>query len=147
MTPPRIRVAALLVREGRVLLVEHEKAGRRYHLLPGGGVDPGEPMGEALRRELREETGLEIAVGELLLASDAIPPDGGRHIVNLVFRAEVTGGRLVQGNDPRMVGVAWHPVAALAALPIFPDYGPTLLEFVGSPEGTGARYLGNLWRP
>jgi len=47
---PRIRVSAILRREGRILLCRHEKAGREYWLLPGGGVDLGESLAEALQR-------------------------------------------------------------------------------------------------
>ncbi|MFP4173447.1 MAG: NUDIX domain-containing protein, partial [Candidatus Hydrogenedentota bacterium] len=60
---PRIRVAAIAVRDGAILLVRHEKHGERYWLLPGGGVDFGETLTEALAREVREETGLAIEVG------------------------------------------------------------------------------------
>ena len=56
---PRIRVSALLRWEGRILLCRHEKAGRgEYWLLPGGGVNGGESLVEALRRELSEEVGV-----------------------------------------------------------------------------------------
>ena len=51
---PRIRVSAILRWQGRVLLCRQEKPGKEYWLLPGGGVDSGETLIEALRRELRK---------------------------------------------------------------------------------------------
>ena len=59
---PRIRVSAILRWQGRVLLCRQEKPGKEYWLLPGGGVDAGESLIEALRRELREELGVEADV-------------------------------------------------------------------------------------
>ena len=54
----RDRAAALVARDGRVLLVERQRDGNRYLVLPGGGVEPGETPAAAARRELAEETGL-----------------------------------------------------------------------------------------
>ena len=56
---PRIRVSAILRWKGRVLLCRHEKPGKEYWLLPGGGVNPGESLIDALRRELAEEIGMD----------------------------------------------------------------------------------------
>ena len=58
MPEPRIRVSAILRWRGRILLLRHEKAGGEVWLLPGGGVQGGESLVRALRRELWEETGL-----------------------------------------------------------------------------------------
>ena len=58
MRTPRVRVAALIRWQERVLLCRQEKPGKEYWLLPGGGVDGGETLDEALRRELGEELGL-----------------------------------------------------------------------------------------
>ena len=58
MMEPRIRVSALLRRGERVLLCRHEKVGRHYWLLPGGGVNGGETLVRALQRELTEELGI-----------------------------------------------------------------------------------------
>ncbi|GAB4246853.1 MAG: NUDIX hydrolase [Thermoleophilia bacterium] len=89
---PDLRVAALIVSEGRVLLVRQAKGGRQYWLLPGGGVERGETLAEALVRELREECGLSISVIEPPYGLvQAISPDGGktRHLVQLIYRARV----------------------------------------------------------
>ena len=58
-TEPRIRVSALLLWRDRILLCRHEKPGKEYWLLPGGGVNSGESLVDALRRELSEEVGLD----------------------------------------------------------------------------------------
>jgi ADP-ribose pyrophosphatase YjhB (NUDIX family) len=55
---PRIRVAAILRWNGRILLLRHEKPSGEVWLLPGGGVRVGESLVSALHRELLEETGL-----------------------------------------------------------------------------------------
>ena len=55
---PRVRVSALLRWHDRVLLCRQEKPGKQYWLLPGGGVDGGESLLDALRRELAEELGI-----------------------------------------------------------------------------------------
>ena len=52
---PRIRVSAILRWRDRMLLCRHEKPGKEYWLLPGGGVNSGESLVDALHRELREE--------------------------------------------------------------------------------------------
>ena len=66
---PRIRVSAVLQWRGRVLLCRHEKPGKEYWLLPGGGVNAGESLVDALQRELAEEIGI---VGE----EDELPVEG-----------------------------------------------------------------------
>ena len=56
---PRIRVSAILRWHGRILLARHEKPGKEYWLLPGGGVNSGESLVDALHRELAEVIGID----------------------------------------------------------------------------------------
>ncbi|MFC1592136.1 NUDIX domain-containing protein [Thermodesulfobacteriota bacterium] len=59
---------------------------------PGGAVAFGEPLAEALRREMREEFGIEICVGELLDVADHILPDEHQHWVSPTFLCSITKG-------------------------------------------------------
>jgi UPF0271 protein len=117
-------VGAAIVERGRVLLA---RRGARMSLagkweFPGGKVEPGEPPRVALAREVAEELGLAVEVGDRLGRGTAI--DSGRRIVLEVFEARQTGGllRLHEHEEHRWFGAA--ELASLnwpdADLPILP---------------------------
>lgn len=140
----RVRVAGLLVHKNEILLVEHRKEGRRYYLLPGGGVRFGETLAEALVREVEEECGLKITVGAPLFVSDTIAPDGSRHVVNVVFDAHIVGPGMPT-KDPRVAGCRWIDLEVLGSVRLRPPLASAITD--ASIEGFRgqARYLGALW--
>ena len=68
----KVRVTGVMVEEDRILLLRQRAGPRRYSLL-GGTLEEGETLAEALIREMREETGLDVAVGRLLYLCDHLP--------------------------------------------------------------------------
>jgi len=142
---PRIRVAALIVIEGRVVLVRHRFGSSVYHLLPGGGVDYRETLEDALIREVREETGLDVGLGPLLFVSDTIDPHGPRHVVNLTFSATVVGGHVTDSpHDNRVEAVDLMTPASLSTLDLRPPMAEAIQRYVAS--GTvESGYLGSLF--
>ena len=67
------RVTGIIRRDDRILLIHRFKVGSEYWVFPGGGVEEGETRLEALRREILEETGLELRAYEFLYASSLQP--------------------------------------------------------------------------
>lgn len=83
---------------GRILVLRRRNAPARGRwTLPGGKVEHGERLAEAVRRELSEETGLEVEVGDLVGVSEMVSED--RHYVIVDLRATITGGELRAGDD------------------------------------------------
>jgi len=116
---------AWLESSGRALLVRISPGtpGAGLWTLPGGGLRFGEDPETGVRREVLEETGLEIAVGALLGArSHVIEPhetaSGHRiHTVGLLYRATISGGELRNEADGSTDIAAWIPFEELTDLP------------------------------
>lgn len=90
MTGEREVVAAALIRDGRLLLAQRTRPPELAGLweLPGGKVEPGELPGDAVRRELLEELGVEVAAGNRIGAD--VPLGDG--LVLRAYRAELISG-------------------------------------------------------
>ncbi len=147
---PRIRVSAILRRESRVLLVRHEKHGREYWLLPGGGVSPGETLLDAVKRELAEEVGLDEDFpleGPVALA-DSISPPGWppKHVVHIVFAGNLGDRSLesVTSGDEAVRNHRLFDVEELAELALHPPIQRFLARW---QPGDPTVYLGSLWAP
>ena len=122
---PRLAVRAILVHEGRLLLV-NAYAGHRSDLwcAPGGGVDRGSALPDNLIREVAEETGLSVTPGPLALVNEFHDPRTGFHQVELFFRCSLRAGQLDPGwRDPEGVVYRRRFFAPdeLAAIRLKPD--------------------------
>jgi 8-oxo-dGTP diphosphatase len=86
---PQLAVSAVIFREGKVLLVRRARSpGKGFYSLPGGRVEHGESLHQALAREVDEETGLRIDIVGLAGWREVLPgASAGGHYVIMSFAA------------------------------------------------------------
>jgi 8-oxo-dGTP diphosphatase len=146
---PRIRVSALLRWNEGVLLCRHEKPGKEYWLLPGGGVNAGESLVDALHRELAEELGIEdepSLEGPVAIVDSISPVRGyaAKHVVHIIFAGDL-GGRSLEAVTSRDAAVRGHRLFGVEELDDVVLH-PPIQRFVQRwRPGDPAVYLGALW--
>jgi ADP-ribose pyrophosphatase YjhB (NUDIX family) len=98
---PQLAVSAAIFRDGKVLLVRRARPpGKGLHSLPGGRVEFGETMAEALHREVTEETGLTVEIVGLAGWREVIPAQPGHgHYLVMSFAARWIAGEPVLNNE------------------------------------------------
>ena len=147
---PRIRVSALLLWNDRVLLCRQEKPGKEYWLLPGGGVNSGETLVDALERELLEEVAVEdVPVEGPVAIVDSIAPVRSfaqKHVVHIIFAGDLTGRTLetVTSEDAAVRGHRLFAVSDLDEIVLHPPIQRFLARW---QPGDPVVYLGPLWVP
>ena len=97
--PKLVGVRALIVRDRVVLLIRH-RYGRQPWGLPGGGVERNESLAEAVRREAREESGVQVEIGHLLGMYDRFK-DGVSNYVGVFVCTPLN-----EPNPPRSLEIA-----------------------------------------
>jgi ADP-ribose pyrophosphatase YjhB (NUDIX family) len=130
---PKVAAAALIERDGQVLLVRRDNEPQRgLWTLPAGFVDAGEDPARAAERECLEETGLQARVTGLLGVIYGQEHPRGAHIL-IAYRAQALPGRLQPGDDVDRAG--FFPLNALPPLAF--DTTKQLLAMLSQDGGEG----------
>ena len=121
---PIVGVGVVVWHDDRVLLIRRNKPPRQGHWsLPGGAQQLGETVAEAARREVREEAGLEVELGEIIATIDSIEHDRDRrvryHYTLIDFVAEAASPVLRPGSDA--ADARWFEVAEIETLGLWSE--------------------------
>jgi 8-oxo-dGTP pyrophosphatase MutT (NUDIX family) len=100
----RQRASAVLISEGRILMVQISDRGRSWWCLPGGTIEPGETPEQAVQRELREELNVQV-LPQRRLYTASMPGEAG---IDCGILVTLAAGTPALGTDPMVVGWAWR---------------------------------------
>ena len=114
---PRPGVGAVVIHDDAILLVKRgREPGRGLWAVPGGKVEWGETLAEAVQREVREETGIVTDVGNVVWIGESIGPS--HHFVLIDFSATYVSGTPMAGDDA--AECAWVPLSEERELALTP---------------------------
>jgi 8-oxo-dGTP diphosphatase len=116
----RVRVCGILQHEGKILLLNHQSINpdQDFWNCPGGGMEAGETLENALLREFLEETHLSVSIGQLLHHQEII--QGKLHAVELYFSVSACNFAASLGQDPEyniLTELRWFSADEIHQLP------------------------------
>jgi len=131
---PLLGVGAVIFQDDSVLLIERgQEPLKGWWTLPGGLVETGERLDQALRREVLEETGLNVEPLTVAAIFERIMPDAeGRtefHYVIIDYLCRPAGGRLAWGSD--VADARWVRLGEMGDLKIAPGTPPVIEKALG----------------
>ncbi|WFR63339.1 NUDIX domain-containing protein [Paenibacillus amylolyticus] len=151
MKPIRNSAKAVIVQDGRLLVIRLEDQYGTAYVFPGGGQEKGEELKDAVARECLEEIGQAVNVGELLHIREYIGKnhefaewDADIHQVEFYFACSLIDpeATIFEGSNPddHQVAVEWIALEELSQIRLYPKtIGELLLQ-----SGTSSIYLGDL---
>ena len=117
---PDVTVATVVVRDGRLLMVEERAHGKLVFNQPAGHLEPDESLSEAALRETREETGWDVRltgfVGAYQWKAPSVNGNPGRHYLRFAFAAETVAHDAARRLDEGIVRAFWASPSELLAM-------------------------------
>lgn len=139
----RISMKAVIVRDGKVLLLRESSSDADntiagYYQLPGGRISPGEPFADGFTREIAEETGLTVEIGQPLQVGEWFPVIKGvpHQIIAVFFACQASSDEL--RLSPEHDGYQWADLAAIEALSVISPDKQVAQEYLRSLTAAAA---------
>ena len=131
---PIVGVAAIILQDDRLVLIRRAKEpAKGYWTFPGGAVELGESLEDAVRREVLEETGLHVELGDVAAVIDRIERDESGavryHFIIVDYHARPVGGALRPGSDAG--DARWVALSDLDALDMTEKAGELARALLG----------------
>jgi 8-oxo-dGTP diphosphatase len=115
------RAAAIIIRNGKLLLMQRHKPGRDYYTLPGGGVDLEETFEETCIREVKEETGLDVLSLRLVSRYITLEKEENYYAAQVTTQEPVLGGDEARRQSPEnSYTLVWVDADQLESINLLP---------------------------
>lgn len=125
---PKVAVDGIILSDDKIVIIERDD-GLGF-ALPGGGVKYGEKLEVALKREMKEETNLDVEVVRLIGAYSEPDRDPRWHCVAISYLCKVVGGKLRAGDDAK--DAMWVDLKNAAKMSLAFDHKKVIADFLSS---------------
>lgn len=146
----KVRPAALIWRQHEnhteILLMRYQYSGQDVFALPGGNCDRGETLPETVSRELLEELGVTVEIGEMILAGEMLLSQRSNDVLHVVFAGRnLHGTPVLNPGETSALAVVWKSVRELDKLNLYPNVGANIQQWFNSAIDLG--YVGRIRQP
>lgn len=138
-----IRPAILIIENQHVLTMQYNYGRQEVYNLPGGNLELGEYLSEALIREMQEELGIEVSVGEMILVGEVYFEDRKKHTLHLLFEGKITAGiPTLNPKETSALAVKWLDINDLDSLNIYPNLSKQIQHYLAAQLNN--KYIGKI---
>ena len=143
----KVRPSALIWRHHtnrtEILLMHYRYGEADVFALPGGNPDRGETLPETIIRELQEELGVSVVIGEMTFAGEMLLSERTDDVLHVVFAARnLQGEPVLNPTETSALAVQWVSLNELDTLNLYPNVGKTIQQWLDSAIDLG--YIGRI---
>lgn len=139
----KVRPAACIIKNNKILLMRYEYNGHSVYNLPGGNRESGELIKETLEREMIEELGIIVKVNELILIGEVISKDQKPDTLHIIFNCDINENEpVINKNETSAIDIAWVEVEEIINLNLYPNIGSELLKRIS--DKSQSIYIGEI---
>jgi 8-oxo-dGTP diphosphatase len=118
-----VRPAILIIENDKILTLEYQYANQTVYNLPGGNVEFGETMSLTLQREMVEELGIKVSVGELAMVGEIHLPDKNKYTLHCLFEGKITEGEpQINPQNTSAKAIKWLNINELCNFHLYPNF-------------------------
>lgn len=139
----KIRPAILIIENESILTMQYRYGEEYVYNLPGGNLEFGENMAEALKREMQEELGIEVEIGALAFIGEIHFPEQKKHSLHCIFEGKIISGiPTLNPEHTSANAIRWIPFQHITELNLYPNVSEALVSWKN--QTLENKYLGKL---
>jgi ADP-ribose pyrophosphatase YjhB (NUDIX family) len=139
----KIRPAVAIIEDEKILTMHYQYGGQDVYNLPGGNLEFGESLTLALTRELEEELGITIEIGELMMVGEVHFSDLQKQTIHFIFEGKILEGTpTLNPEHTSALAIRWLSMEELEDVNLYPNISKSLEKYLSGnlPD----RYIGKL---
>lgn len=139
----KIRPAVAIIENKKILTMHYKYGGQDVYNLPGGNLEFGESLTLALSRELEEELGIKVEIGELMMVGEVHFPEPQKQTIHFIFEGKITEGTpALNPEHTSALAIRWLSIEELATVNLYPNISKKLKEYLSG--NLSDKYVGKL---